>query len=515
MLIELVSLMLAMYAASIPLTLLGRRISEVLCVSSTGFALIVSIIALSHVYNLAVKPLVFADGLLVLDPIACWGLIVVSLIGFVEALYSTEYVRYSGVLIQRFKLYYLLYMVTMLAMTLSALSNNIVLMWVSIEATTLSTAVLVGIYESTTSIEAAWKYVIVCGVGVFFALFGTLLLYDAALMAGMNALDAMSWISLVEGVQRVAKFNTHLLMLAILLVVVGYLAKAGVFPLHVWLPDAHSEAPSPISAILSSVVVKCAIIVLLRYYAIVIRAQLSWFIAPILICLGLLSMFIGGFSVLVQDDIKRMLAYSTVDQVGVIVAALGAANPLGILAAIIHIVYHAIAKSLAFMSSGIVSLRLKGVRSIRSIGGLINRGLGLVSVLMIIAILGVMATPPDPSFYSKFYLFLAMARRGGMLAVITLIAILVSEAALAYKLLEIVFGPIKVKLKATIPLESYTISAKRVKRNPRLRLSIASCIILTLILLSLFILVSPYISLAKTVVVEVIGSSNTMGWGVS
>ncbi len=432
------------YAAPLFLSLINRRVAEVLTPIGCTAALVMAVIT---AYEVLLKH-GFAeafDGVVVMDPIGVWGLLVVALLGFFESIYSIGYVRWDKMILSRFaRIYYLLFNATMLAMAMAVLSNNIVFMWVCIEATTLATAFLVGLHRTPTAVEAAWKYLIICGVGVGFALFGTALVYNAALMSGVPAANAISFLGLIGFKQLIIHGKAMgLLKLGLLLITLGYSTKAGLFPLHVWLPDAHSEAPTPISAILSGVIVKCALIVLLRWYAVSVALGLTTYVGTVLLVMGLASIIIGSLAILSQRNIKRLFAYSTVDQVGMISTAMGVGGVLGILAAVLHILYHALAKALAFMSSGLIMIFSRGERDLERLKGLIDRGLKISAGIIMLAVLGVAAVPPGPSFYSKVLLFFASIHCNPVVPAIVLIGILLGEGTLMYKVVTLVFSAVR------------------------------------------------------------------------
>lgn len=234
-------------------------------------------------------------------------------------------------------------------MLLACLSNNMILTWAAVEATTLSTVFLVGIYKNKTALEASWKYAMVCTAGVAFGLFGTLLIYANAADVIPNAHEA-AFLSCV--LPYADQFDPTLMRLAFAFIVIGFGTKAGLFPMHTWLPDAHSQAPSPVSALLSGVLLKCAILVIMRFYGFTIQAVGAEYPQLLLLIVGTLSILVAALSMFRQDDLKRRFAYSSVENVGVIALCLGIGGPLGIAAALLHCVFHGFTKTLAFCVSG-------------------------------------------------------------------------------------------------------------------------------------------------------------------
>jgi len=305
-------------------------------------------------------------------------------------------------------------------------ANNIVLMWVGIEATTLGSAFLVGFYGQRPSLEAAWKYVIICTVGVAFGLYGTVLVYAEASAVLPNAAEASLWTALIA---HASALDPGVMRLAFVFVLVGFGTKAGIFPMHAWLPDAHSEAPSPVSALLSGVLVNCALFVLIRYTAVTTAATGTGLPQTLFLVLGTLSIAFGSFMIFVQTDLKRLLAYSTTENVGLVVLGLGIGGPLGIAAAILQMINHSITKTLLFCGSGNVLMKY-GTRDMRNVRGLtaIAPVTGLLLGAGALALCGV---PPFSIFVSEFMLVNAGLGAGyGWLMVLCLLLLTITFAAL-------------------------------------------------------------------------------------
>ncbi len=492
----LFELIIVIYTISTALSLASEYIAEIATLAATLSSLGASgVLAYIVLSGKVATPIL--NGFFIMDPISAWGLLVVSVLGFSEALYSIGYVRHdvasgltSGV---EKRIYYMLFNITMLVMTLSVASNNIIVIWASIEATTIATALLVGFYKTTTSVEASWKYVIICSIGVGFSLFGTVLMYDAAMLCGLTASQAMTWFGMLIHSNLLASARASMMLkLGLLLVVFGYSTKAGIFPLHSWLPDAHSEAPSPISAILSGVIVKCALIVILRFLSLASAIGILSSVAPILLVCGVISLLIGGLGILAQRDIKRLFAYSTIDQVGVIATGAGLATPLGMLAAVMHILYHALAKGLAFMASGLAMSFSGGTRDLEALRGLLGRGLKFTAAMLTIAMLGIAAVPPGPSFYSKVLLLLGAGSRGVVPTIVILVVMLIGEIAIIYKLAVLVYSGLRERD-----------SLGRTYREKGMVSCKVSCILVALTVLLLFILLQPYVKAAGIVAREI------------
>ncbi|WP_244670540.1 hydrogenase 4 subunit F [Rhodoplanes elegans] len=380
------------------------RVVEVLHVVSIAVVLVAALV--TGGVTLAAGPVSAFGQWLWIDPLAAIFVGLVGVVGFLTGLYSLGYVRHDvahGELTPaRHKLYYGFFNLFLFTMLLAVTANNIVMMWVAIEATTLGSAFLVGIYGKRSSLEAAWKYVIICTVGVAFGLYGTVLTFSNGSEVLADPEGAILWTTLVANAKLL---DPMLAKLAFVFVLIGFGTKAGIFPMHAWLPDAHSEAPSPVSALLSGVLLKCALFVIIRYYAITIQAVGPEFPQTLLLILGFLSVGVASFLFLVQQDLKRKLAYSSVEHIGLILLGLGFGGPLGIGAALLHAVNHSFAKALLFCGSGNVLVKY-GSRDLRTVKGLL-RVAPASGVLMMAGALALAGFPPFNVFVSEFMVFSA------------------------------------------------------------------------------------------------------------
>jgi len=223
-------------------------------------------------------------------------------------------------------------------------------MWIAVEAAALSSVLLVALYNRKTSLEAAWKYVMLGGLGLVLALFGTIFTYAAAIgKTGGERLPSFNWSRLLA---MAPQLDHHLMTLAFIFVLVGFGTKAGLAPMHTWLPDAHSEAPTPTSAMLSGVSLKIALYALLRFHILTTACLGSGFSRNLLLGFGLFSMLLAGPFILVQQNLKRMLAYSSLEHVGLICVAVGMNAPLTVFGALLHMGYHALTKPVLFFAAG-------------------------------------------------------------------------------------------------------------------------------------------------------------------
>ena len=380
-----------------------------------------------------------------IDAIGLWlhldalGSIFVSLIGvigFLTGFYSLTYIRHDvkkgAMTPTQVKQYYVFFSLFMFTMLLVTLSNNIIMMWVSIEATTLATVFLVGAYNT----KAAWKYVIVCTAGVAFGLYGTVLVYANGADIMSDPHQAVFWTSLLP---YASQFDGMIIQIAFLFAAIGFGTKAGLFPMHTWLPDAHSEAPSPVSALLSGVLLKCAMLVIIRFYILAVQAVGPQFPRTIMLIVGLLSVVIAAFAVFSQDDLKRKLAYHSCENIGIVALCLGFGGPLGVAAALLHCITHGFTKALLFTISGNVLMKY-GVRDLKQIKGIL-RVAPVTAVLMIIGFFALAGFPPFAMFLSEVMGFISGIQAGQMVIIIVFgIALTIVIAACVHVVTDSVLG---------------------------------------------------------------------------
>lgn len=295
---------------------------------------------------------------------------------------------------------------------------------------------MVGFYKHKTSAEAAWKYVLICSVGLAFALYGTILTYSNAFSVVQDAHKAMLWTELIKMAHQL---DSQMMKLAFVFILIGFGTKAGLVPMHTWLPDAHSEAPSPASALLSGVLLKCALFAMVRYYAIALQSVGSEFPQTLLLIFGLLSVGVAAFFILVQNDIKRKLAYSSVEHIGIIATGLGVGGPLGIFAAFLHTINHSITKSLLFCTTGNITMKY-GTRDATKIRGM-KKVAPLTGFLFAAGLIAVAGSPPFNIFISELMTLTAGLKSGLFWPMILLLLFLViAFAALVILISETVLG---------------------------------------------------------------------------
>jgi len=317
------------------------------------------------------------------------------------------------------------------------LASNLGLMWIMMEGTTLSSALLVGFEQTEGAIEAGWKYLILCTVGIAFALFGTIVFYLGAVKAGVPPAVALDWPTLHLFTGQLTT-SGPLLRLAFVFLLVGFGTKVGLAPLHSWLPDAHAEAPAPISALLSAILLSCAMYCLIRYDALM-PASSGAFARHLLLIFGGASMLLAALVSVVQHDLKRLFAYSSMEHMGLIAIGIGIGTPLALYGALLHTLNHAVAKSLLFCSAGEVK-RDCGTLRIGSIRGLL-RGQPWTGGALLAGSAAIVGLPPLALFVSEFaILAAAFASAHYLIGFVIILALAVVFAAFLRHLLPLLGG---------------------------------------------------------------------------
>ncbi len=297
---------------------------------------------------------------LLVDDLNIVFIVLNTFVGFTAAAFSASYIGHeleTGRLTPAYlRFYHAMYQLMMLGMNLALVSNNIGLMWVAVELATLTTVLMVGIYRTHEALEAAWKYFILGSVGIALALFGTILVYLAAQPVLGEGKAAMIWTDLLASADR---FDPALLNLAFVFLLLGYGTKVGLAPLHAWLPDAHAEGPTPISAVLSGLLLNVALYAVLRFKMLMAANPGALDPGPLMIVMGLVSLIFAALMLYRRRDIKRLFAYSSIEHMGIIVFAFGMGGPLANFAGLLHMVMHCLTKSAIFFSVGHIT-QIKG-----------------------------------------------------------------------------------------------------------------------------------------------------------
>ncbi len=416
------SLLAPVAAAGLTAVLGWSRLTATVTAISAAVILFCSIalgIRVGHGVQLA------AGGLLRIDALAAFMLIVIAVVALLATVASIGYMHTelaeghtdaAGA-----RLYGTLTPAFVAAMELAVCANNIGLVWVAIEATTVITAFLVGHHRTRNALEATWKYVIVCSVGIAMAFLGTVLLYFAARHNGAAAADALNLDVLMS---HAGALDPAVTRLAGGLLLIGYSTKAGLFPLHTWLADAHSQAPAPVSALMSGVLLSVAMSVLIRLKPIIDAGAGTHFMRNGLLLTGLATVAIAALLLTVTGDLKRMLAYSSMENMGLIAVAAAAGTTLAIAGLLLHVVAHGIGKTVLFIAGGQLQATHQST-ALAGITGVLRRS-RLIGTSFAVGVIVLLGLPPFAMFASELAIARALSEAdlGWVLAVaMTLIAI--------------------------------------------------------------------------------------------
>ncbi|HEX6792498.1 MAG TPA: hydrogenase 4 subunit F [Casimicrobiaceae bacterium] len=373
------------------------------------------------------------------DPFNVFLVALTAFVAFTTSVFSRPYMlieaEHGRLTVARLRLYHGMYQLFTFTMLLALLTNNVGVLWVAMEGATLTTVLLVSLYRTPASLEAAWKYFILCGVGIAQALFGTILLYFAAekvLGAGGNAL---LWTEL-DAVR--ADLEPTVLAIAFVFLLVGYGTKVGLVPLHNWLPDAHAEGPTPVSAVLSGLLLNVALYAVVRCKVLVDGALPGAFARNLMMGFGLVSVVVAAFLLLRQRDIKRLFAYSSIEHMGIVTFAFGLGGPVANFAGLLHMTVHSLTKSAIFFAAGHAAQKtgtqiMHEIRGLVTISPVVGWGLALGAL----AILGM---PPFGVFASEFLILTTAMREQPWATPFLLAALGVAFAAIFSKVQPMVFG---------------------------------------------------------------------------
>ncbi len=381
--------------------------------------------------------------------------VLTSFVSMTTAIFSRRYMRrereHGRVGHRRMRFYHAMFQLFIFAMLLCLLTNNVGVLWIAMELATLSTVLLVSLYRTPTAIEAAWKYFLLCGVGIAQALFGTVLLYFAAEKVLGEGGEALLWTNLnaVSG-----KLEPTVLSLAFVFLMVGYGTKVGLVPLHNWLPDAHSEGPTPISAVLSGLLLNIALYALVRCKVLVDGSTQTHHAGDIMMGFGLMSLLVAAFSLLRQKDIKRMFSYSSIEHMGIATFAFGLGGPIATFGALLHMLVHSLAKSAIFFTVGHAS-QMHRTQEMAKIKGLF-KGNPLVGWGLMFGVLAIVGMPPFGIFTSEFLILTATIKDAPLWTPFLLLGLGVAFAALLSRVQPMVSGDVPLNQKpmkvANIPV---------------------------------------------------------------
>lgn len=385
-----------------------------------------------------------------IDPLNVFLVTLTAFVSLTTAIFSRPYMRieqdHGKMTPPRMRLYHSMYQLFSFTMLLGFTTNNLGIVWVAMEAATLTTVLLVSVYRTTASLEAAWKYFILCGVGIAQALFGTILLYMAAdkVLGPENA--TLLWTNLndIKG-----QLDPNIISLAFVFLLIGYGTKIGMVPLHSWLPDAHAEGPTPVSAVLSGLLLNVAMYAVLRCKVLTDGALGTNMAGQLMMGFGLLSVTVAAFFLSRQKDVKRMFSYSSIEHMGMITFAFGMGGPVANFAGLLHMTVHSLVKSAIFFTVGHATQKA-GTQVMSEIRGLIkvNPTVGWGLMLGVMAILGM---PPFGVFASEFLILTTAMREQPWAAPFLFLALGVAFASILIRVLPMVFGDTTLKPLAHPP----------------------------------------------------------------
>lgn len=408
----------------------NRRTAHTISIVSSSLLVIIAVFITRDVMLFGAAE--YLGGIFYIDALSIIMLDIVLLVGFMASVFSIQYmeveIKHGKLAEGRLKIYYMLMYAFLCTMILALSVKNMGIMWIAIEGTTLASAFLVGLNNDKQALEAAWKYVIICSVGIAIALLGIILLHLSSTGVLKNN-QFLDWTALYS---NATSLKSSICRLAFIFILIGFGTKAGLAPMHTWLPDAHSQAPSPISALLSGVLLNSALYGIIRTVAIVNRnLGSSVFTGRILIAIGILSIITAAIFILTQKDYKRLLAYSSIEHMGIVAIALGIFSPLSVFAALFHMINHSLTKSMLFLSSGSI-LQKYDTKQILKIKGILKL-MPVTGTVFLIGLFAIAGTPPFSVFSSELNIMVSIFQEGSFwlgAAVILLLAIVFAGIAL-------------------------------------------------------------------------------------
>ena len=470
---ELFFILALPFAGGVSLAFYGHRRQAAEINAAFSFATLVAAAVLT-LDIIRKGPVRLAGEQFFVDPLNVFLITLTAFVGFTTSLFSRPYMRieheHGRLTTVRLRLYHSMFQLFMFTMLLALSTNNMGILWVAMEAATLTTVLLVSLYRTAASLEAAWKYFILCGVGIAQALFGTILLYFAAAKVIGTPGNALLWtqLDLIKG-----SLEPTVLSLAFVFLLVGYGTKVGLVPLHNWLPDAHAEGPTPVSAVLSGLLLNVALYAVVRCKVLADGALASNLTGNLMMGFGLLSVTVAAFFLSRQRDVKRMFAYSSIEHMGLVTFAFGMGGPLASFAGLLHMTVHSLTKSAIFFAVGHATQKV-GTQIMEDITGLlkVNPTVGWGLLLGTLAILGM---PPFGVFASEFLILTTAMRQQPWATPVLLIALGVAFAAVFGRVQPMVFGDT---------------TAKRLPHQP----SVAPVFVHMMIVLMLGLWIPPYLA---------------------
>lgn len=428
-----------------------RRFKEALLLAGAGLTFALCL-ATARQFLTGEMPSAFGGALRV-DGLSALVLVLCGFVGFLSSTYGIGYLRRNearNLVTRRMRLeFYGLIPAYIFAMLLVAVSNNLGVLWIAVELTTLASVFLITFHDRDTSLEAAWKFLMLGSLGLAFALLGTVLLFASGQGHLGEGLSALHWTRFMEAAPEL---NPYTLRLGVVFALIGYGTKAGLAPMHTWKPDAYREAPSPAGVLMAVGMLNGALYCILRIHLISKAALGPEFSGGLLLTLGLLSVLIATPFILIQWDLKRLLAYSSIEHVGIMAIGVGIGGELGAFGAILHMTYHSFAKPLAFFSAGTLA-QLHSSSDFKRLGqGTFTRA-PVASTLLVIAALMITGSPPFGLFFSEMTILQAgFVGHHARAAAIFLAALTVLFCGFSYQIGRLVLGPARDPADRRVPL---------------------------------------------------------------
>jgi hydrogenase-4 component F len=437
---SLLVLLIVPLAAAVALAFIGdRKLAPEMNIAGSAATFLAGLVLALQVYQRG--PFVAGGTFFFVDAFNVYLAVLTAFVSMTTAIFSRRYMRrereHGTVTHRQMRFYHAMFQLFIFAMLLCLLTNNVGVLWIAMELATLSTVLLVSLYRTPSAIEAAWKYFILCGVGIALALFGTVLLYFAAERVLGEGGEALLWTNLSQVSDQL---EPRILSLAFVFLMVGYGTKVGLVPVHNWLPDAHSEGPTPISAVLSGLLLNIALYALVRCKVLVDGSTGTHHSGNIMMGFGILSVLVASFSILRQKDIKRMFAYSSIEHMGIATFAFGLGGPVATFGALLHMLVHSLTKSAIFFTVGHAS-QMHRTQEMDRIKGLI-RGNPLVGWGLTLGVLAIVGMPPFGVFTSEFLILTATIKDAPMMAPLLLLGLAVTFAALFRRVQSMVMGEV-------------------------------------------------------------------------
>lgn len=418
----------------------GKRLQHIISVSTSSILMIVAVFMTRNIMISGKVEYSALGGIFYIDSLSIIILDIVLIIGLMASIYSIGYmdeeIKHGKIDAGKLRIYYILMYSFIFTMVLALTVKNMGIMWIAIEATTLASAFLVGFYNDKHSLEAAWKYVIICSVGIAIAMLGIIFLH----LSSIGVLEDRQYLNWTDLYDNAKSLKSSIARLSFIFILIGFGTKAGLAPMHTWLPDAHSQAPSPISALLSGVLLNSAMYGIIRTVAIVNRnLGSSVYTGRILIAIGILSILTAAIFILTQKDYKRLLAYSSIEHMGIIAIAIGIFTPLSVFGALFHMLNHSLTKSMLFLSSGNI-LQKYNTKQISKIKGVLKL-LPVSGIIFLLGLFAIAGTPPFSVFASEFSIIVSIFQTNRfLLGTVFVILLATIFAGIALTLFKMFYG---------------------------------------------------------------------------